>query len=189
MPKLLIFIIGCASVALVACSIERVPGVYRIDVQQGNVITQEMLGNLKPGMSKQQVRFVLGNPLLVDTFRPDHWHYIYSFKPGNGRREQRTITVWFENDELSYVSGDVKANSQQELQREEGDRATPILVPSRQGEEGLLSGLMNALGFGNAPSEETPPESDALEEGEDTALPSSEVDGSIEAPVPSRNFP
>ncbi|QBQ56309.1 outer membrane protein assembly factor BamE [Nitrosococcus wardiae] len=189
MPKLLIFIIGCASVALVACSIERVPGVYRIDIQQGNVITQEMLGKLNPGMSKQQVRFVLGNPLLVDTFRPDQWHYIYSFKPGNGRREQRTITVWFEDDELSHVSGNVKVSSQQESQREEEYRTTTILVPTRQEEGGLLSGLMNALGFGNVSSEETPPESDLLEKGEDTALPSSKGDDSIEAPVPSRNFP
>ena len=50
-----------------ACSLSELPGLYRIDIQQGNVVTQEMLAQLEPGMDKRRVRFVLGTPLVADT--------------------------------------------------------------------------------------------------------------------------
>src|SRR3990170_4201353 len=55
---------------------------YKIDVQQGNVVSQEMLEKLKPGMTKSQVRFALGTPLIADSFHPDRWDYFYSLKKG-----------------------------------------------------------------------------------------------------------
>jgi outer membrane protein assembly factor BamE len=171
MHKLLIFAIGCASITLVACSIEHLPGVYRIDVQQGNIITQDMLEKLKLGMSKQQVSFILGTPLLVDTFLPDRWHYIYSFKPGNGRREQRTITVWFEDDKLSHVSGDVKISSYRELKSEDAEHAMSITVPPRHESQGLFGGLMNMLGLGNASSTDAYPRAESPESGKEISSP------------------
>ncbi|ABA57697.1 SmpA/OmlA [Nitrosococcus oceani ATCC 19707] len=173
MFKLLIFIVGCASIALTGCSIERLPGVYRIDVQQGNVITQEMLEKLSPGMSKQQVSFVLGSPLLIDSFHPDRWYYIYSFKPGNERRKQRTITMWFEEGKLSYVGGDVEIGIQRGLQQERREGPVSISVPPRQEDEGLLGSLMDMLDFSDSSSEDEDTKENLRGSSEDTALPPS----------------
>jgi len=83
------------------------PGVYRIDIPQGNVITQEMIDQLRPGLTKRQVTFILGTPLIRDTFDQDRWDYLYSFQPGGGERVQERVTVYFdENGELTRFDGD-----------------------------------------------------------------------------------
>jgi outer membrane protein assembly factor BamE len=86
-----------------ACSF---PGVYRIDIPQGNIITQEMVDQLRPGLTKRQVTFILGTPLLRDTFDQDRWDYIYGYQPGGGVRSQERITIFFENDQLARFTGD-----------------------------------------------------------------------------------
>jgi outer membrane protein assembly factor BamE len=83
------------------------PGVYRIDIPQGNVITQEMVDQLRPGLTKRQVTFILGTPLIRDTFDQDRWDYLYSYQPGGGERVQERITVFFDdNGELTHFEGD-----------------------------------------------------------------------------------
>lgn len=94
--------------ALSACGGNAIPGVYRIDIPQGNIITQEMLDQLKPGMSKSQVRFLLGTPLLVDVFHQDRWDYLYSYQPGGKDRLQRRVSVFFSDDKLTRLEGDVE---------------------------------------------------------------------------------
>ncbi|QKZ02955.1 MULTISPECIES: outer membrane protein assembly factor BamE [Pseudomonas] len=90
--------------ALAGCSF---PGVYKIDIQQGNVVTQDMIDQLRPGMTRRQVRFIMGNPLLVDTFHANRWDYLYSIQPGGGERQQERMSVFFnENDQLASLSGD-----------------------------------------------------------------------------------
>ncbi|MDT8907459.1 outer membrane protein assembly factor BamE [Pseudomonas sp. CCNWLW56] len=90
--------------ALAGCSF---PGVYKIDIQQGNVVTQDMIDQLRPGMTRRQVRFIMGNPLLTDTFHADRWDYLYSLQPGGGERQQERISVIFNaNDQLVSLSGD-----------------------------------------------------------------------------------
>src|ERR1700741_478514 len=84
--------------ALPACSwVPRIPGItpYRIEVQQGNFVSQEMLSQLKPGMSKEQVRLTMGTPLLADAFHADRWDYIYTREAPNGKRESRKLAVFF----------------------------------------------------------------------------------------------
>jgi outer membrane protein assembly factor BamE len=82
--------------------------VYLPELQQGNAVTQEMVEKLKLGMTRNQVRFVLGTPLVADTFHPDRWdYYFYLKKTGETRGEQRLLTVYFENDVLARVEGDV----------------------------------------------------------------------------------
>ena len=91
---------------------------YRIDIQQGNYVSQEMVAQLKPGMTKDQVRFVLWTPLLTDVFHSDRWDYIYLFRPGNrGEPQKRQLTVFFEDGKLSRVAGDVVAAEPGELER------------------------------------------------------------------------
>ncbi|WP_297836014.1 outer membrane protein assembly factor BamE [Pseudomonas sp.] len=93
-------------IALAGCSI---PGVYKIDIQQGNVVTQDMIDQLRPGMTRRQVRFIMGNPLLTDTFHTDRWDYLYSLQPGGGERQQERMTLIFNaNDQLASLSGDFK---------------------------------------------------------------------------------
>lgn len=82
---------------------------YRIDVRQGNYVDQSMVSQLRKGMTRDQVRFVLGTPLVVDPFRTDRWDYVYLFKPGRGAAERRIISVFFEGDRLDRVEGDVAA--------------------------------------------------------------------------------
>ncbi len=98
------------SFVLGACSIPRLqfPGVYKIDIQQGNIITQEMIDQLRPGMTKRQVIFVMGTPLVRDPFDQDRWDYVYSYQPGGGVRGQERITMFFENDLLTHFTGDFK---------------------------------------------------------------------------------
>ena len=66
-----------------------------------------MAAQLKPGMSKEQVRFLLGTPLLVDIFHADRWDYVYWREAPSGQREQRRIAVFFEDGRLSRVDGDI----------------------------------------------------------------------------------
>lgn len=81
---------------------------YRMDIQQGNVITQEMVSKLKPDMTRSQVRFVLGTALIEDPFRPNRWDYYYSMRHGvTGAVQQRRLTVYFDGDRLTRVEGDV----------------------------------------------------------------------------------
>lgn len=82
------------------------PGVYKIGIPQGNIITQDMVDQLRPGMTKRQVIFVMGTPLVRDPYHQDRWDYIYSYQPGGGVRGQEKITVHFVNDELVSFSGD-----------------------------------------------------------------------------------
>lgn len=87
-----------------------IPGLppYRIDIQQGNYISQEMVSQLKPGMTREQVRFVLGTPLVTDIFHTDRWDYVYFRDPPGKPREQRRLAVFFSADgRLVRVDGDV----------------------------------------------------------------------------------
>lgn len=79
---------------------------YKIDIQQGNVVTEEMVEKLKPGMSRSQVRFVLGTPLITDVFHADRWDYFYYFAPRGSVSEKRKLTVIFDGDQLSHIEGD-----------------------------------------------------------------------------------
>jgi len=95
---------------LAACSSgPRIPGItpYKIDIQQGNFVTQEMAAQLKAGMSKEQVRFVLGTPLLADVFHADRWDYVYWREAPDGKRESRKLVVFFAGGKLERVEGDV----------------------------------------------------------------------------------
>lgn len=81
---------------------------YRIAIQQGNWITQDMVSRLKPGMTKDQVRFALGTPLLIDPFHLDRWDYVFIRSPENSTvYDRRRITVHFADGKLLRVDGDV----------------------------------------------------------------------------------
>jgi outer membrane protein assembly factor BamE len=101
-----IVLIALVITCLSACSAVGFPGVYRIDVEQGNIVDQEMADQLQPGMSKRQVRFILGTPLLEDPFNRDRWDYKYSKRNGLQVLDEAVLTVVFEGDTLTEVRGD-----------------------------------------------------------------------------------
>lgn len=80
---------------------------HKIDIQQGNYVTQDMVSKLKPGMTKSQVRFVLGSPLIADAFHASRWDYVYRLEKGGKITEERKLTVYFEDDKLKTIEGDV----------------------------------------------------------------------------------
>ncbi len=104
----------CLSLAVVlaGCSYVRFPGVYRIAVQQGNIIDQKKVDQLKTGMSKRQVQYVMGTPLVSDVFHQDRWDYIYQLRRGGDVLRDRRFTVYFENDQLVHYDGDYEPNAE-----------------------------------------------------------------------------
>ncbi|MDY7218643.1 outer membrane protein assembly factor BamE [Denitrificimonas sp. JX-1] len=89
---------------LAGCSF---PGVHKIDIQQGNVVTQDMVDQLRPGMTTRQVRYIMGSPLIADTFHGNRWDYLYSIQIAGGTRKQERISLIFdENGLLQGLGGD-----------------------------------------------------------------------------------
>lgn len=158
MKTFLIYSLSAFILLISACSKDKIPGVYRIDIQQGNDVTQEMINKLKAGMNKSQVAFIMGTPLLIDTFHPNRWDYLYSFHPGNGKREQRRLTLFFNDEEnLSHIDGDIRTVARENLpQTEHSD--TNVVVPLNEKETGLFQGLLNSIGLGEDEQEIRPAE-------------------------------
>ena len=96
MRRILITIISTAFL-LSGCSI------YKIDVQQGNTLEAEKVAQLKTGMNKQQVQYLLGSAMLKDPFHPNRWDYVYTFTPGGGKMKKHHLTLHFENGQLVTI--------------------------------------------------------------------------------------
>lgn len=146
MPKLLIFILFVASAFTTGCSsladskilfdgvtnaipnaLDRSSLVYRPTIQQGNIVTQEQVNELRPGMTKRQVRFLLGTPMLADVFHANRWDYAFTQGVGSIPTERRHVTVFFENDRLVRITGDLRPEPQEE--REEVSPEVVVSVP------------------------------------------------------------
>ena|SRR5487761_1904147 len=99
-----LFLASCSSTGLPVLHLKP----YRMEIQQGNFVDQEAVSKLKPGMSKEQVRFILGTPLLTDIFHADRWDYVYRRQKVNSNvLEHRRISVFFEDGKLKRIEGDV----------------------------------------------------------------------------------
>lgn len=102
-------LLGCSATLLAACSslpLPQFPGVYKIPISQGNIITQEMIDQLEPGMTRRQVIFVMGTPLVRDPYNQDRWDYVFNYQPGGGERGQERVSLYFMDDVLSHFEGD-----------------------------------------------------------------------------------
>ncbi|MGI9336632.1 MAG: outer membrane protein assembly factor BamE [Gammaproteobacteria bacterium] len=97
-----------AATLVAGCATTEIPFIYRLSVQQGNVVDPEMLTQLQPGMDRRRVRFIMGTPLVEDPFNADRWDYYYSLREGTARRNQRVVTLLFEGDRLKRIVGDVR---------------------------------------------------------------------------------
>ena len=148
MRFILIFISLCL---LCACSRSydggfNAPLLHKIDIQQGHVVDQEMLDQLKPGMDKKQVKFIMGTPVLIDPFHNERCEYIYSFQEGGTVREQRHITLHFENDKLAYISGDIEISNIPRQEYKTITEENAIIVPiSDKEEKGFFGRLFDKI--------------------------------------------
>jgi outer membrane protein assembly factor BamE len=164
MQKLLISIVCGATLVLSACSstrdvlgslgaaipnaLARTPLMYRPDVQQGNVINPDTVNRLSPGMSKSQVRFLLGTPMVADVFHEDRWDYVYVLRKGNGQEERERLSVYFDNDRLVRIQGDYRPQSAYEAPPEEKERV--VTVPDWEGDKGgLFNRALQTVGVGD----------------------------------------
>lgn len=115
---------------------------YRMDVQQGNVVTPKMMMQLRPGMTKSQVRFIMGTPLLVDAFHTDRWDYFYQMRKEGKIIEQRRVILEFEGDSLTRVRGDVvPAGSDPNAISVEPGKVEPRSIQPKKEDKGLLDKL------------------------------------------------
>lgn len=111
----------------VSKALDRTSIVYKPTIQQGNVVTQEQVNELRPGMTKRQVRFLLGTPMLTDVFHADRWDYAFTLGVGSEPSDFRQVTVFFENDRLARITGDLRP--QPEDEREEVKKEVVVTVP------------------------------------------------------------
>jgi len=104
MPMLRALILALLAL-LSGCGVPRIPGItpYRMEIQQGNFLSQEAIIKLKPGMSRDEVKLILGTPLLTDIFHGDRWDYVFSRETPDGRRESRRIALFFADGKLVRV--------------------------------------------------------------------------------------
>ena len=110
MPRSRLLLVAACSMLLVACSTKpSFINEYKIDIQQGNVLSQEAVAQLKPGQTRDQVRFLLGTPMVADIFHQQRWDYVYQYRNGQtGKVESRQFTVFFDAEgRLQRVEGDV----------------------------------------------------------------------------------
>jgi outer membrane protein assembly factor BamE len=109
MNRAILLLPALALALLGGCAVPRIPGItpYKMDIQQGNYVSQEMVSQLRPGMSKEQVRFILGTPLITDIFHGERWDYVYWREDPGGKREQRKLAVFFDGGKLARLDGDV----------------------------------------------------------------------------------
>jgi outer membrane protein assembly factor BamE (lipoprotein component of BamABCDE complex) len=107
-------------------------GVYKLDVNQGNYLSQDMVDKLKVGMTPGQVKTLLGTPLVNSPFRPDRWDYVYEYSRQGRVVEHRNFTVYFAENKLARWEGDEMPQSVVELNRSASAKALPTPPPSEK---------------------------------------------------------
>lgn len=166
MKKLLVSLLLISGTSLAGCSgknwlalpdiklPDRIfPEVYRIPVRQGNLVTQQMVNELEPGMTRQQVRFILGTPLLTDTFHTDRWDYLYTYQPGRPSNpdeihaEKTHIKLHFENNRLIRIDDNTHPPRDMGLAVAAGEKQNErtVIVPSDTPQDPEDTGFLENL--------------------------------------------
>ncbi len=122
MKKSLLPTILISSLTLNACSTitQYIPWVYKIDIKQGNIVDQEMINQLRRKMTKRQVLYIMGSPMLNDYFNKQRWDYVYNIRERGYPKVEKHAALFFNGDELVKIEGDFKPSS------------TPILPPAKE---------------------------------------------------------
>ena len=102
---------GAGGLALLAAFLCAGCGVHRVAIQKGNIITQAMIDQLAPGITREQVAYIMGEPVLRNTFDDDRWDYVYTIDVPNAYSARQLVSLFFENDVLVYITGDMVPSS------------------------------------------------------------------------------
>lgn len=148
MPKSLFVITYLTTLFFSGCSylVGWIPSPYRPDIHQGNIISQEMVDQLKPGMTKRQVVFVMGTPLGKDPFHYNRWDYIYSNNPRDGDKVQKSVTLLFDKDELAALQGDFRPGTLPAL---DASKDQTVNIPKIERERTLWEKISGLFGAGD----------------------------------------
>ena len=154
MRKSLYYLSLLASLTLVSCStiLNHLPGVYTLEIQQGNIIDQAMIDQLRPAMNKRQVVYIMGSPMLDDVFQKNRWDYLYSNQPGGEDRVQKQVSLFFENDQIVSIQGDFRPGATPAIK---ASIETTVDVPKRDLDKTLwekITGLFGYDGMSDAPT-------------------------------------
>lgn len=136
-----------------------------------------MIDQLRPNMTKRQVLYIMGSPMLDNVFHPDRWDYIYSNQPGGEPRQEKKITLMFDGDNIVGIQGDFRPSSLPVVKVSE---ETTVEVPKRELEKTLWEMLTGLVGLDETPAPEAAPEP---EKGDNATAPASEKDS---APDPDQ---
>jgi outer membrane protein assembly factor BamE len=116
--------VGACSLPQIKVPDLKIPRVYKLSVQQGNVITQEMVDRLEPGMTRNQVEYVMGRPVLQDPFDDDQWVYLYTLEVPDLFVQAFKMVLIFEDDTLVSITGDyVPTTAEEKAQKEAEEKA------------------------------------------------------------------
>jgi outer membrane protein assembly factor BamE len=126
--------------------LSELPFVYKMTVQQGNIITEEMVDQLQLGMNKSQVRYLLGTPLLADMFHTNRWDYTYTIRRGHSPMKTERLTLFFTDDALTRIDGYLQPNPDRVLAAED-EREVVVKVPDWQDNQGLINRALNSIGL------------------------------------------
>jgi outer membrane protein assembly factor BamE len=156
MQKTLIYLVLSATL-LTGCSgpgekseyrdsaLGNLPFVYKMPVQQGNIITEDMVDRLELGMTRNQVRFLLGTPMLTDIFHTERWDYTYTIRRGHGETQIKRLTLFFDDDTLARISGDIRPDPQRAAEREPSEMI--VTVPDWDDDRGFVTRALDRVGL------------------------------------------
>ncbi|MGB5833392.1 MAG: outer membrane protein assembly factor BamE [Thiohalocapsa sp.] len=158
MRKLLILLTGLAFAGATGCARDKkddeyrssvlsdLPFVYKMTVQQGNLISEEMVDQLQLGMTKSQVRYLLGTPLLADMFHTNRWDYTYTIRRGHKPMQMKRLTVFFADDALTRIDGAMQPNPSRALAADE-ELEVVVKVPDWRNNRGLINRTLTNIGL------------------------------------------
>ena len=129
---------GCGSLDGASSRIANIVKPYRVDVVQGNFVSREQVEALQPGMSRQQVREILGTPLVTSLFHAERWEYVFTIKRPGEDIQTRKLTVFFQGDLLQRFEGDPMP-SETEFVATLGSRSTKGKVPVLEATDAQLA--------------------------------------------------
>jgi outer membrane protein assembly factor BamE len=183
------------SLLVTACS-STLPSIkpYKMPIQQGNLVTSKMMAQLKPGMTKTQVRFVMGTPLISDSFHKDQWDYFYQMENDGVIIEKRRVILIFEKDLLAKVKGDVIPAPQNK------NEERPEIAPQKNNDANQKpiqkeKGILDRLKFWEDDDEKPAPkiaptkkevpleERKSVTPKKETIVPAKELESEIKKPV------
>jgi len=145
--SLLLLALFCAACSNYSANLPSIKP-YRMDIQQGNVVTPKMMMQLRPGMSKAQVKFIMGTPLVTDPFHSNRWDYFYQMRKDGKIIEQRRVIMEFENDKLARIRGDViPAGSDAQQTAGQPANKAPVTLKSVGDPKPKEKGLLDSLKF------------------------------------------